>query len=163
VCDCQLPYDLIDCELGKHTITIKRSGFDDVSITTTLEKDKPQSWTPLMYPTGETPNVGNVLCETTPTGAEIWISGENKGVTPATIELPDGSAYITFKKTGYNDCAKTVAVVKDSTVTASCTLVAQQTVNCVVPEGASLYVDGNFIETTTVARLSMILKDLRSK
>ncbi|MCK4518458.1 PEGA domain-containing protein, partial [Candidatus Babeliales bacterium] len=155
-CDCVSPYNLIDCELGTHTITVKKYGFDDVSKTVTLVKDTPQSWTPVMQLT--TGDVGDVLCETTPQSAAIWIVGSYRGDTNATIvDLPAGATVVTFKKTGYDDCVKTVTVVKDSTVTASCTLVAEAAehdISFVVPDGATLYVDNELIETTTIARLS---------
>ena len=150
---------------GTHTITVILSGYDTVSKTVTINDGDTKSWQPEMYPEGATPDVGNILCETTPVGAAIWIVGSYRGDTNATIvDLPAGATVVTFKKTGYDDCVKTVTVVKDSTVTASCTLVAEAAehdISFVVPDGATLYVDNELIETTTIARLSTILRGLR--
>jgi len=72
--------------------------------------------------------------ETTPSGAEIWINGiKRTEVTPATIELDEGSYDIVFKKSGYVDCNCSrhtggcpTTVVAGETYTISCALIPLQ-------------------------------------
>jgi PKD repeat protein len=75
-CDCRAPYNLIECRLGTHTITVKKHGFDDVSKTITLEKDAPQSWTPEMYPEGTTPPPRHIISFVVPVGSTAYIDDE---------------------------------------------------------------------------------------
>ena len=80
---------------------------------------------------GWTIPLGTVTFETTPTGADIWIDGIKQAqITPATIELEEGSYDIIFKKVGYIDCNCSrhtggcpANVVAGQTYTISCGLI----------------------------------------
>jgi len=46
----------------------------------------------------------NVAFNSNPSGAQIWIDGTNRGVTPATLPLAKNKSYtVTFKKEGFPD------------------------------------------------------------
>ena len=46
----------------------------------------------------------NVAMNSNPAGAEIWIDGTNRGITPATLQLAKGKNHtITFRKAGFAD------------------------------------------------------------
>ncbi len=50
----------------------------------------------------------SVAFSSTPEGAEVFVNGAARGVTPATIELPrsTSSATVVFKKAGYQDTSE---------------------------------------------------------
>jgi hypothetical protein len=46
----------------------------------------------------------NVLVSSNPAGAEVWIDGTNRGITPATLQLAkDKSHTLTLRRSGYTD------------------------------------------------------------
>jgi len=46
----------------------------------------------------------NVAMSSNPAGAEIWIDGTNRGITPATLQLAkDKNHTVTFRKAGFAD------------------------------------------------------------
>ncbi|HEX8361481.1 MAG TPA: PEGA domain-containing protein [Longimicrobium sp.] len=46
----------------------------------------------------------NVAMNSNPAGAEIWIDGTNRGITPATLQLEKGKNHtVTFRKAGHAD------------------------------------------------------------
>ncbi len=51
----------------------------------------------------------NVAFNSTPSGAEIWIDGTARGVTPATLPLAKNKSYaVTFRKAGFGDATATI-------------------------------------------------------
>ena len=45
-----------------------------------------------------------VAMQTTPTGAEVWVDGNNRGTTPVSLDLSNKKTYIvTFKRDGFAD------------------------------------------------------------
>lgn len=46
----------------------------------------------------------NVALNSNPAGAEVWIDGANRGVTPTTLQLAKGQNHtVTFRKAGFAD------------------------------------------------------------
>lgn len=93
-CDCSDPYNT-SCEFGSHVIMLKKAGYKDLSISTSLAAGDAKTWySPVMVPgaTGETHDV-----------------------------------------------------------------------NISVPEGSTVYVDGVPLESSSLGRLSMVLKSLRKE
>lgn len=66
---------------------------------------------------------GSISCTSTPpTGVTVSVAGKT-GTAPCTItDVPTGSQTVTYSKTGYYSCTDVVTVVKDTTVSSSCTL-----------------------------------------
>lgn len=160
-CDCKDPWNLVKCELGTHTVTLKKAGYEDLSKSFSLKKDRPEWWrSPRMVKSTDTSFID---CKTTPTDAEIFIDGVYYGKTNKKIEISPGEKWIVFKKEGYDDCDKPVTVAKGETITAECVMkgVVMHDVEITIPDGATLFIDGNEIKTTQVSRLSTILRDIR--
>lgn len=56
---------------------------------------------------------GGIRLESQPSGAEVWIDGEFKNVTPCMVSMPAGEYSVQLKINGYEDSAETaVAVTK---------------------------------------------------
>lgn len=76
-CDCESPWDLVDCELGTHTITMKKVGYDDKTISVYLEKDKPKTWhSPVMVKSTTAPTEHTVSF-VVPVGSTLWVDGNS--------------------------------------------------------------------------------------
>jgi hypothetical protein len=51
----------------------------------------------------------NVTVNSNPAGAEVWVDGTNRGVTPATLQLSKGQSHtVTLRRAGYQE--KTVVI-----------------------------------------------------
>jgi len=67
---------------------------------------------------------GSINCTSTPSGAQIWLDGNNTGqVTPYTLTNISAEMHgITYILAGYNNCGVNVTVTAGDTVSADCTL-----------------------------------------
>jgi len=54
---------------------------------------------------------GGIRLESQPSGAEVWIDGEFKNVTPCMMSMPAGEYNVQLKINGYEDSAETAVVV----------------------------------------------------
>src|SRR5688572_33407775 len=46
----------------------------------------------------------NVAMSTNPPGAEVWVNGTNRGISPLTLSLAKNQNYtVTFRRAGYED------------------------------------------------------------
>lgn len=74
-CDCTSPWDLVDCELGTHTITLKKAGYDDKTISVYLKKDEPKTWhSPVMVKSAAAPTMHTIRFSV-PEGSNLHIDG----------------------------------------------------------------------------------------
>jgi len=94
-----------------------------------------------------------ISIDSVPNGAQVFIDGNSIGVTPVKdYEVNEGTHTIVLKKDGYNDVSDTVSIQKDENVTRQYTLNKAVTTGTVsitsIPDGAKVYIDGNFVGTT---------------
>jgi len=75
-CDCTAPWNIVPCGLGQHTITLKKYGYDDKSMSVYLEKDKPKTWkTPVMVKSVATP-IQRTIDIVVPVGSALYVDGK---------------------------------------------------------------------------------------
>ena len=82
-CDCAAPWNLVPCELGQHTITLKKYGYDDVSISVYLEKDKPKTWESPVMVKSVAPPTQRTISFSVPVGSTVYVGG--KPLTGTTV------------------------------------------------------------------------------
>jgi PKD repeat protein len=76
-CDCISPYNLVPCELGQHTITLKADGYDDKSISVYLRKDEPKTWpSPVMVKSVALPPERTINI-VVPVGSALYVDGKS--------------------------------------------------------------------------------------
>lgn len=80
--------------------------------------------------------------DSNPKGASIYLDGQFRGTTPATVPNLRGSYSLRVSLTGYHDRTETVSVLKHETVSFSLIPVM-----CVLaidskPQGAAIYING---------------------
>lgn len=126
---------------GNHILIIRLDGYDDVSRTITVmgilqpvsvALTRGESSPPTVAATTKTtgsvtvrpgqtvvapePDSGSLSVTTSPLGAQVYIDGEMKGVTPTTIPgLSDGSHSVTLIMAGYSDMKTTIMIERGTT------------------------------------------------
>ena len=60
---------------------------------------------------GDAPSYGILTVNSTPSGAQIWISGSYVGYTPRTVYVPQGYQQVTITKTGYASASAAVYIL----------------------------------------------------
>ena len=103
--------ELITLDLGDHDITLKKGGYENQTVTVTIEEGKIlEKFINLIEIEEDVPpDKSGVRVLSTPTAASIYISGvDTHKITPELIIIDPGTHEITVKKEGYLD--KTVSI-----------------------------------------------------
>ncbi len=122
---------------GNHVLLVKLDGYQDYSRTVTVMGDAQTitaslvlipapttTATTQVQPTGTTTSqqttpaggVGSLAVTTTPSGAQVYVDGVLKGITPATIPgLPAGTHVLLLKMDGFQDLSTTITVTPGQT------------------------------------------------
>lgn len=113
----------------------------------------PPSTPPPTKPPVTVPKTGTLKVTTSPAGAEVYIDGTFKGMSPLTITLPNGSHSVKVVLEGYESASKSVSITGGQTTTASFTLKKKSSgpakVRIIsIPDGAEVYIDGNLVGLT---------------
>ncbi len=84
--------------------------------------------------------------ESVPEGASISVDGVDRGSTPMKLSLAPSSYSLTLKKEGFNTLATTLEVAKEGeTFSFDLTKTEDAVSITTIPDGASVYVDNNFV------------------
>lgn len=75
-CDCTSPWNLVPCELGQHTITLKKYGYDDKSISVYLRKDELHKWHSPVMVKSVAPPTQHTISFSVPVGSAVYIDGK---------------------------------------------------------------------------------------
>lgn len=87
-----------------------------------------------------------VSIESIPEGASISVEGIDRGTTPMKLSLAPSSYSLTLTKEGFNTLATTLEVSKEGeTFSFDLTKTEDAVSITTIPEGASVYVDNNFV------------------
>ena len=89
-------------------VTTEPPKTDLQSGTTATTKPPPEPPPPI-----PPPKLGGLKIETTPTGAQVLVDGENKGITPLNIQVPPGAHEVRLVLADYGDWEAQVKVVED--------------------------------------------------
>lgn len=74
-CDCTSPWNLVPCELGQHTITLKKYGYDDKSVSVYMSKDEPKIWYSPVMVKSSAPPVQRTVSLIVPVGSRLYVDG----------------------------------------------------------------------------------------
>jgi len=115
---------------GSHDVTLKLSGYVDSSSSVNVNSGQFSSVESVLTPGGSHPapvDKGSIEVTSSPTGANIYLNNENKGLTPLTIkDLTPGSYTVTLKLSGYQDWTTTAEVSASGVSSVSGTLTPVQ-------------------------------------
>jgi hypothetical protein len=138
---------------GSHTIRISQSGYNDYSTTATVNAGQIRTVSGTLIPlTPEPDQTGSLSLSSSPAGADVYIDGSYRGITPVTLSgVTTGSHAIIISQSGYTDYSTTVTVYAEQTRTVSVTLIPltpapAHTGSITItssPAGADVYIDGS--------------------
>jgi len=137
------PFGPIELEPGLHTVNIESERFLPFTGVIDMQGlDLLENFNVLLVP-----RWANVRVESEPTGAKIFAGDQEVGVTPATIELLEGSHEIAISKDGFSPWDGTVVAVPD--VSQELPVVVLQPADArlivnTIPRGANVTVNGRY-------------------
>jgi hypothetical protein len=137
---------------GSHTIRISQSGYSDYSTSATIYAGQIRTVSVALIPlTPEPDQTGSLSLASSPAGADVYIDGSYRGITPVTLSgLTSGSHTIVISQYGYTDYSTTATIYAEQTRTVSVTLISSSpapahTGSITItssPSGADVYLDG---------------------
>jgi len=95
---------------GTHTITLKLSGYNDKSVSTTVQGGGTATVSVPLDPINPPVSSGTLDITSNPTGANVYINNEYKGIAPFQQSMAAGQYSVTFRLTGYLDSTVTATV-----------------------------------------------------
>jgi formylglycine-generating enzyme required for sulfatase activity len=103
----ELPTSEIQLDKGNYELRIRTPRFlEHITTVEVLGQDQLQAITAELVP-----NWADIVLNTEPPGAEVFVADELLGVTPATVQLVAGSQEIVLRKPGYRTEQRTLSVV----------------------------------------------------
>ena len=104
--------------------------------------------TPPVLPPPAPPTWGTVVIQSDPSGAEVLVGGESKGVTPLPLKLAAGEQEVTLRYAGLESRAWKATVVSDKEVTTNIVFAYGSLVVRSEPSGAEVTCDSNVVGKT---------------
>lgn len=100
------PLSITDLSSGNYNVKLVLSGYEDYSESIYLNPGEVRQLNVTLKPISS-----EVIIDSRPQGASVYINGRYQGVTPITLYLSEGKYSLTLSMNGYNDL-KTEIVVK---------------------------------------------------
>jgi len=161
------PLTLTDTAIGDHRITIMLDGYEEYTRNIMVEAATPLDIAAVLtrsapQPTTQPPQNGSIAITSIPSGAEVYIDGQQTGIAPAIFpEILPGNHQVTLSSKGYDDWSHIVSVGSGRMSAINAELVATKEVTgslAVItdPPGAEIFVDGDFkgVSPVTIPGLS---------
>lgn len=139
---------------GQHTFLLTLDNYSDYQKTVMINEGMSQS---LMHTFEPLPVTGEVIFESNPSNAAIYLNGEYIGDTRYTLkDVSPGTYDVVIKKAGYDDWKGIldVAAGKISEVKASLSLSKAEVVVKTEPPDADVFLDGELIGKSPVSTLT---------
>ncbi|QSZ67018.1 PEGA domain-containing protein [Methanofollis aquaemaris] len=104
-------YVIIGVTPGTHTVTLKLTGYTDVSSSVNVNSGQESSVRMTLNPAVPSGDTGSMEITSEPAGAEVYLNNEYRGVSPVTLQaLTPGSYTVTLKLAGHPDWTTTAQV-----------------------------------------------------
>ena len=133
----ETPLILNNILVGDHTVTVTKQGFSKVEKTIELKEEIENNISVVL------PNTKEVSITSNPTGADVYIDGVYKGVTPLKTILSYGEHTIRFNREGYYQETQTIEVGDNmELVTEKLSQIVGKMKITSSPSGALVYIDG---------------------
>lgn len=108
---------------GSHTVRLSLSGYKDSTVPVNVQGGGVATVSVPLNPTTPVTDTGTLEISSNPTGANVYINNEYKGIAPLTVTLPTGTYSVTFKLTGYSGSTISANVNSGGTSTVQGSLV----------------------------------------
>lgn len=113
-----------DLDIGNYNIVVSLPGYHDAQQSFTVSSGDRKN-------IEVNPNMiyGSVMVSSNPSGADIYIDGNHKGTTPATIgALTPGNHKLQLRKNRFVNINQTISIVGDQTITAEGVFTTKQSI-----------------------------------
>jgi peroxiredoxin len=146
------PDTIFDVTVGDHIVSVTKSGYSVFPESAMVEVIE-DSLTTVNFVL--TQDIGGLIVNSTPQGAEIYLNRENSGeLTPHLFDLPEGSYIVSVEKPGYLPSPESliVSVFEDQTTSAEFILLDTLFGSLSVlsnPGGATIVIDNQITGSTT--------------
>ena len=161
------PLTLTDTAIGDHRITIMMDGYEEYTRTIIVEAASPLTIAAVLtrnipQPTTQPPENGSIAITSIPSGAEVYIDGQQRGMAPAIFaEVLPGNHQVTLSSKGYDDWSRIVSVGSGRMSAINAELLAPKEITGSLavltdPPGAEIFMDGDFkgVSPVTITGLS---------
>jgi len=149
------PLTITDTAIGDHRITITMDGYEEYTRNIFVEAAAPRMIAAELtrispQPTTPPPPDGSIAITSIPSGAEVYIDGTHRGVTPAIFpRILPGNHEVTLSLKGHDDWSHIVSIGSGQMAAINAGLDATQEITgslavITEPSGAEIYIDGNF-------------------
>ena len=108
---------------GSHQVTITRPGYAPMTVRIIIENDLTTRQRVTLRPQRREA-MGELVIESTPSGADVTLNGRWLGKTPLNVPVPAGMHRLSLRHPGYEAQTRKVRVVSDLTTSQRLTLVA---------------------------------------
>jgi len=145
---------------GSYSTTLIFSGYYEASKSFSISQGKQTTLTvyltkiPPKPPTPPAPTTGNLTITSSPSGAEVYVNGSFKGMSPITLTgINKGTYTVKVVLEGYESASRSVTVYGGQTSRADFSLKKKSSGPAILkifsnPEGAEVYIDGNLVGLT---------------
>jgi hypothetical protein len=125
-------FNIIAVDPGPHTLLLHLPGYPDFTETVPVDAGlvsyADAVFSPptaiLQSPPSPSPAVGGVMVTSAPTGGQVYIDNQFRGVTPVTIyNLAAGTHIVNINLAGYNDWSESIDVPADQMIQVPATLI----------------------------------------
>ncbi|MDD1680025.1 MAG: PEGA domain-containing protein [Methanoregula sp.] len=107
-------FDLTSVRQGTHTILLRHKDFQDYTKAVYVQGGQVVTLNAQLSPDAPSPipdTTGQIIVASTPSGAELFLDNNFRGVTPVTLsDIPAGSHVVMARQAGYADASQTVTV-----------------------------------------------------
>ena len=106
----ETPLILPHLSLGTHTYSLSKPGYSPREITVQIDDERPKKVSANMNS-----NIGTLVVRSNPADCNIFIDGEPKGKTPATLTLEQGNHDLKIQRSGFSIYKENVSVLRGET------------------------------------------------
>jgi hypothetical protein len=137
------PLALDDLPLGDHVVEVRKPPARPWTKTVTLAAGTSMVRAELAATIPRAPTDGELIVQSVPAGAEVWLDGNQVGKTPWKSQVPGGDHWLQLKLVGHVTYEKKLALEAGKTEKLAVQLTAAgELMVTSVPAGSTVFVDG---------------------
>ncbi|HOP67296.1 MAG TPA: PEGA domain-containing protein [Methanoregulaceae archaeon] len=131
-----------------YTVLARLEGYSDYARSVTVYQNSRSDFSAQLQPSPIHKDYGYISVSSSPSGAQLYVDGSYRGITPATVTEYPGNHPVVVKLAGYYDYSQTIYVTAGATQRVSATLSPVTQSGSVRvsswPADANVYLDGSF-------------------